>query len=79
MTMNHNDTEIAAAIAAVLHMLEGEQPPATESAAEPWAWRGTRTLMTQGMVPARPATRPRWNTIERLRRVGRGGSGVTGM
>jgi hypothetical protein len=71
--------EEAAAVAAALTLLFAEQAPLTANDDNDWAWRATGVLVTQGMVPIRPATHTRWNTIERLRRAGRGGSGITGL
>jgi hypothetical protein len=71
--------EEAAAVAAALTLLFAEQVPPAANDDKAWGWRATGILVTQGMVPSRPATHTRWNTIERLRRVGRGGSGIIGL
>lgn len=75
-----DEEEAAAAMAAVACLLEAEaaapaaQPPQTSS-----GWRDTARLITQGLIPTRLAVAPRWGSVERLRRAGRGGGGVVGQ
>jgi hypothetical protein len=75
-----DDEEAAAAIAAVLAVLEAEAAAAAdEPAASPRGWHASARLMVQGFLPARLPTAPTWGHVERLRRAGRGGSGIVGQ
>lgn len=73
--------EAAAAIAAITCLLEEEAALATSDAVQqpPAGWRSAARLMTQGLMPTRTPIAPRWSSIERLRRAGRGGGGVVGQ
>lgn len=42
-------------------------------------WRASARLTTQGLTPWRAPTSVQWNTVERIRRAGRGGGGIVGM
>jgi hypothetical protein len=71
--------EVAAALAAVSLLLAAEvTQSASPVAATPERWRDAARMQTQGLAPGRTPTAVRWNTIERVRRAGRGGSGITG-
>ncbi|MCS6879791.1 MAG: hypothetical protein RMK84_17230 [Oscillochloridaceae bacterium] len=73
--------EAAAAIAAITCLLEEEQTALVNSLAgqqPPEGWRSAARLMTQGLIPTRTPVAPRWSSIERLRRAGRGGGGIVG-
>jgi hypothetical protein len=72
------EEEAAAALAAIACLLAEEpQEPPTEPRMS--GWRASAAMLAQGLPLSRPATSPRWSTIERLRRAGRGGSGITGL
>jgi hypothetical protein len=71
--------EVAAAIAAIMGLMPGgitEQAVADEPAT---SWHDTAKLVAQGIVPGRTPTKPGWGRIERLRRAGKSGSGITGL
>jgi hypothetical protein len=71
------DDEAAAIVAAIACLLTTGDSPA---AAEPRSsWRGSATLISQGIAPARTPAAPSWATIERIRRARRGDSGITGL
>jgi hypothetical protein len=61
--------EVAAALVAVALLLEAEQTP-DERPAMPWQWRASAALLGQRMTGARPAVRPHWGSVERMRRYG---------
>lgn len=73
--------EAAAAMAAITCLLEEEAALAGGAADEqiPAGWRSAARLMTQGLIPTRMPVAPRWSSIERLRRAGRGGGGIVGQ
>jgi hypothetical protein len=76
-----DEAEAAAAMAAVACLLE-EEAAAMASAApdrEPAGWRDAARLIAQGLIPVRLPAPPRWGSIERLRRAGRGRSGIVGQ
>lgn len=70
--------EAAAAVAAIMSLIaagsDGE-----ETVSEPARWRDAAKLVAQGLTPTRVPAKLGWATIERLRRAGKGGSGITGM
>jgi lipid-binding SYLF domain-containing protein len=69
--------EIAAALAAVsLILAEEAQGVAVAPEAVQPGWITAARLTTQGLAPSRMPTAIRWNSIERIRRAGRGGSGI---
>jgi hypothetical protein len=73
--------EAAAAIAAITCLLEEEAALASSVAPQQAleGWRSTARLITQGLIPTRTPGAPRWSSIERLRRAGRGGGGIVGQ
>ncbi len=73
--------EAAAAIAAITCLLEEEAALATGAAGQPApaGWRNAARLIPQGLIPTRMPVEPRWSSIERLRRAGRGGGGLVGQ
>ncbi|NNJ09334.1 hypothetical protein EKD04_003230 [Chloroflexales bacterium ZM16-3] len=73
--------EVAAAVAAIMSQVaEGAALMPDDSAAEPVAsWRDAAKLVSQGLAPNRTQARPGWGTIERIRRAGKGGNGITGL
>lgn len=74
------DDELVAAIVAVQLYLAAEQPGAPQVMNDqPQAWRDTAIMLVQGVQPVKTTTSPRWQTIERLRRAGRGSSGIIGI
>ncbi|MCS6887904.1 hypothetical protein [Chloroflexus sp.] len=74
------EEEAAAAIAAITLLLAEEAAQAeVQTSEQPARWRDSMRLMAQGMQPMRVPGVPRWSTIERLRRAGRGGMGIVGM
>jgi hypothetical protein len=72
--------EVAAVLAAVsLVLAEAEQPAPEQPATTHAGWQAAARLTTQGLAPWRSPTAPRWSTIERIRRAGRGSGGITGI
>jgi hypothetical protein len=74
-----DEVEAVAAIAAVTLLLEAEAASAEQPPTPVAGWSAATRLITQGLLPTRVPTTPRWNTIERLRRAGRGRGGVVGQ
>lgn len=76
-----DEAEAAAAMAAVACLLEAEAAAQAAAAqgGPPEGWRDTARLIAQGLIPTRLPAPPRWGSIERLRRAGRGGSGIVGQ
>jgi hypothetical protein len=71
------DDEAAAIATAIASLIgAGDEPPAAEPVSR---WRDSATLIGQGIAPTRTPAQPRWATIERIRRAGRGGCGITGL
>ncbi len=71
--------EVAAAMAAISVLLAEEavaHPPAPPPTNR---WRDSMRLIAQGLPPARVPAAPHWSTIERIRRAGRGSTGIVGM
>lgn len=77
-----DEAEAAAAIAAVTCLLD-EELAATQtgarSSAAPTGWHDAARLLAQGLTPTRLPVAPRWSSIERLRRAGRGNGGIVGQ
>ncbi len=74
------EEEAAAAVAAITLLLAEEAAQADHTpAAPPARWRDSMRLMAQGLQPTRVPDTPRWSTIERLRRAGKGGMGIVGL
>jgi hypothetical protein len=71
----------AAALAAVTCLLEEEAAAAALAPDETTraGWHDAAKLIAQGLIPTRVPATPRWGSIERLRRGGRGGSGIVGQ
>ncbi|MBX0326783.1 hypothetical protein K2Z83_03690 [Oscillochloris sp. ZM17-4] len=71
--------EAAAAVAVIMSLMaEGAEQPADDP--EPaTGWRDTAKLVSHGLAPSRAPARAGWGTIERIRRAGKGGSGITGL
>lgn len=76
-----DEAEAAAAIAAVACLLEEEAAAlaGAGAGAAREGWRDAARLIAQGLIPTRLPAPPRWGSVERLRRAGRGGSGVVGQ
>lgn len=77
-----DEEEAAAALAAVTAYLAAEEAAHAywlETQREPWQWRASRVAVAQRMPPGRPAVRPTWGNVERLRRVGLPLAGITGL
>lgn len=77
-----DDDEAAAAMAAVASYLAEEEALAAQQLTtlkEDWRWKASQVLLNQRTMPARVPQRPRWDTIDRLRRAGYGMAGITGM
>jgi len=76
-----SEDEAAAAIAAIACIFEQE----AATSAQPVAGEGRRgwcdaaRLVVQGLSPSRPPVAVRWGRVERLRRAGRGGTGIVGQ
>jgi hypothetical protein len=74
------DDEATAAVTAVMCILEEEAAAAaSEEQAETVGWQEAARLTVQGLEPARLPVAPTWGHIERLRRAGRGGTGIVGQ
>ncbi|MEI7769912.1 MAG: hypothetical protein WCI67_07990 [Chloroflexales bacterium] len=73
--------EAAAAVAAIVSLMaEAASPQDSDGTSEPVAsWHDATKLSTQGIVPSRTPAKPGWGRIERIRRAGKGGSGITGL
>lgn len=75
-----SEEEAVAALAAVSCLLEEEQrgrlPVQARTSSR---WHDSSRVAIAGLTPTRLATSPTWGTIERLRRGGRGGSGIVGQ
>jgi len=72
--------EAVALLAALSCLLEEEQRDTLPvQASMPSRWRDTSRVAIAGLAPTRLATAPTWGAIERLRRGGRGGSGIVGQ
>ncbi len=71
--------EAAAAVAAIMTLLTEEEVVIDDQPASLTRWQDSMRLIAQGMPPMRLPVPPRWSTIERLRRAGRGGMGIVGM
>jgi hypothetical protein len=79
ITADPTADEAAAAVAAIVSLMtEGAESPISTPDQET-IWSGTAKLPAQGIVPSRTPARPGWGSIERLRRAGKGGSGITGL
>lgn len=76
-----DDDAAAAAIAAVLCVLEEEAASLADATAPPetTGWQNATKLTIQGLRPSRLPAAPTWGHVERLRRAGRGGSGIVGQ
>ncbi len=72
------EDDVAAALTAIsLYLTEEEEPFAQGE--KDWRWVSTAMMVTQGMPIIRAPRRPTWGNVERLRRVGRGGTGIIGL
>ena len=72
--------EEAAALAAVLTLLaEHAEAEHATPVAVPTKWHAAARVMAQGLPPTRLPAPPTWGRIERLRRAGRGATGVVGQ
>jgi hypothetical protein len=69
-------------MAAVAYYLAEEETQAAQqltSLKADWRWKASQVLLNQRTMPDRVPQRPRWDTIDRLRRSGYGMAGITGM
>lgn len=75
------DEEGAAAALAAVTCLLAEEAAAVSATAEfaTSGWHDAAKLIAQGIIPTRVPATPRWSSIERLRRAGRGGGGIIGQ
>jgi hypothetical protein len=71
--------EAAAAVAAIVSLIAAGSGSQDDASLPTGRWRDAAKLVSQGLTPSRTPARPGWATIERLRRAGKGGSGITGM
>lgn len=71
------DDEAAAALAAIAWFME--EDAVEEEQESTWQWIASRKLISEGILASRVPIRPGWGRIERIRRAGRGGSGMTGF
>ena len=74
-----DDAEVSAALAAVLCVLDGERGASLPAETARQRWSESQRVAVQGVAASRLPARPTWNAVERLRRAGRGGSGITGF
>ncbi|WP_238613359.1 hypothetical protein [Candidatus Oscillochloris fontis] len=79
ITNDASEDEAAAAVAVIAALLSAASPQPEEATTPPVRWRDGSKLVAQGLTPARIPARLGWGSIERLRRAGKGGSGITGM
>lgn len=81
LTGGEMDEEAAAAALAAVTCLLEEEAAAGGAPRRPRGvdWHDTAKLVAQGLIPRRVPVLPRWGTIERLRRAGRGSSGIVGQ
>lgn len=70
--------EAAAAVAAIVSLIAAGSG-GEETALAPARWHDAAKLVAQGLTPTRIPAKLGWATIERLRRAGKGGSGITGL
>ena len=75
------DDEVVAALAAVEAYIAAEQSATLQDSEQllQQTWRDAAKLVVQGLQPDRTGVQPRWSTVERLRRAGRGGYGIVGL
>ena len=71
--------EEAAALAAVLMLLSAAPAQADHTTPAATGWHASARVLAQGLPPTRLPAPPSWGRIERLRRAGRGGTGVVGQ
>jgi hypothetical protein len=75
-----SEEEAAALLAALSCLLEEERSGGLPvQASIPSRWRDSSRATIAGLAPTRLATKAAWGTIERLRRGGRGGTGIVGQ
>lgn len=75
-----DEEEAAAAIAAVIAALDEDGAAEPDEAPAPRrGWHASARLMVQGLLPTRVPAAATWGHVERLRRAGRGGSGILGQ
>ncbi|GAB4433473.1 MAG: hypothetical protein OHK0015_22280 [Chloroflexi bacterium OHK40] len=75
-----DEVEAVAALAAITCVLEEEASLGATVPAPPGSgWHDAARLAVLGLPTARLPIAPRWDRVERLRRAGRGGSGVVGQ
>ena len=75
-----SEEEAAALLAAVSCLLEEERSGGLPAQASILSrWRDSSRATIAGLAPTRLATKAAWGTIERLRRGGRGGTGIIGQ
>ncbi len=78
MIPNPTEDEVAAALAAVSCYL-AEDSIVEDEAAYDWRWKASAALIIQGLPTTRSPQRPFWGNVERLRRAGRGETGIIGL
>ncbi|MEI7644217.1 MAG: hypothetical protein WCJ55_08045 [Chloroflexales bacterium] len=78
-TADPTTDEVAAAVAAIVGLMTEGARPQDSTPALTTSWSGAAKLVAQGLVPGRTPTGPGWGRIERIRRAGKGGSGITGL
>jgi hypothetical protein len=79
ITADPTADEVAAAVAAIVSLMVERGSPQESPPEPPASWHDAAKLVTQGLAPSRTPTRPGWGRIERIRRAGKGGSGITGL
>lgn len=78
ITPTPTEEESAAALAAISSYLVDEQEEVGEKE-EFSRWEASAFLAKQGLGFTRTAFKPEWGIIERIKRAGRGNSGITGL
>lgn len=78
MSIQPTEDDVAAALVAISCYLAEEDQLIEQESAE-WRWRASGILSVQRMCFVRSPQHPTWGTIERIRRAGRGGTGILGL
>jgi hypothetical protein len=79
ITPHPTEDEAAAAIAAVSWYLAEEAAQTQDTGEAEWRWQASATMVEQSIHPVRAPQKPTWGNIERLRRAGRGDTGIIGL
>lgn len=72
------EDEAAAILAAIATYLTEQEGHGTHPS-DDWQWSAAAALQPHGVPFQRSPVPPSWNRVERLRRAGQGGLGITGL